>query len=70
MKVHIVLRKGTDEAAIQEVVQAGRLSGANLTRAKLFGILTADVPMECLDAVRRMSQVEAVEVDGEKRALG
>jgi hypothetical protein len=68
MKVHVVLRKGTDGNGVAEVIRIGKMTGVNEARARRFGIVTGEVLATSVEALRAHPLVESVEIDAVKRA--
>ena len=69
MKVHVTLDAAlardpaAREAALEQVLEAGRMTLANPGRFERHAIITGEIAPERLDAVRAVAGVLAAEVD-------
>jgi len=75
MRVHITLKRDAcrDSVAVDRVRTSLASLGAhavNEKRLRRYGILTADLDPDRLPELERMREIEGIEIDGPKRALG
>ena len=76
VKVHIVLKEQVRQSpkecltVLHEVEDLAGISGVNEKRLQRYGIISGDVPVSKIDAVKALPGVESVSVDREKFALG
>jgi len=67
VRFHITLREETaDDATIAKLIAFGNLQHVDLTRARRFGIISANGDSTMLEALRARPEVFSVEVDGQK----
>ena len=69
-KVHITIQEELVGApgVIERVASVARLADFNTGRAREFGILSGWVDTDLIHAIEQLPEVEAVELDGLKRA--